>query len=59
MSSFSYTLQEYAKDRSISKEISAIREIPLTIYLNEREVITLLCTAKFPRSEERRVGKEC
>ncbi len=48
MSSFSYTLQEYAKDRSISKEISAIREIPLTIYLNEREVITLLCTAKFP-----------
>ena len=30
------------------KPVNSIREVPLTIILNDREVVTLLCTAKHP-----------
>lgn len=32
------------KDRCRQTRVSVVREIPLTIFLNEREIITLLCT---------------
>jgi FdhD protein len=33
-----------AKDRCLHTRVSVVREIPLTIFLNDREIITLLCT---------------
>ncbi|CCO25368.1 formate dehydrogenase accessory sulfurtransferase FdhD [Maridesulfovibrio hydrothermalis] len=46
--SFNYTVQEYSNGSFKDKAIESILEIPLTINLNGREVVTLLTTAKFP-----------
>jgi FdhD protein len=47
MHSNNYDVHEYRQGFS-RRTIEAIREIPLTIVLNGREVVTLLCTAKYP-----------
>jgi len=47
MDSFDYEIHEY-KAGFAKTPIKSIREVPLTIQLNGREVVTLLCTAKFP-----------
>ncbi|WP_041721916.1 formate dehydrogenase accessory sulfurtransferase FdhD [Maridesulfovibrio salexigens] len=46
--SFSYTVKEYCGGEFKDKEISSILEVPLTINLNGREVVTLLTTARYP-----------
>ncbi|NDV25573.1 formate dehydrogenase accessory sulfurtransferase FdhD [Desulfovibrio sp. JC010] len=46
--SFSYKIQEYSNGEFKDKEIRSILEIPLTINLNGREVVTLLTTARYP-----------
>ena len=48
--SFSYNVFEFSDGRFNETSITAIQEIPLTIYLNEHEVVTLLCTGKDPPS---------
>ena len=47
MDSMNHDIHEY-KTGFTRKSISTIREVPLTILLNGREVVTLLCTAKHP-----------
>jgi len=47
--SFAYEVTEYSAQGAHTVAIEAIREVPLTIYLNGREVVTLLCTGKYPR----------
>ncbi|MHC1701145.1 MAG: formate dehydrogenase accessory sulfurtransferase FdhD [Humidesulfovibrio sp.] len=47
--SFPFEITEYGPGGPVRKHIEAIREVPLTIYLNDREVVTLLCTGKYPR----------
>ncbi len=39
-----------SKDRSRYTRIAVVREIPLTIFLNDREVVTLLCTGAHAQS---------
>ncbi|WP_432735422.1 formate dehydrogenase accessory sulfurtransferase FdhD [Maridesulfovibrio sp. FT414] len=46
--SFDFTVKEYVSGSFRDREIKSILEIPLTINLNGREVVTLLTTAKFP-----------
>lgn len=46
---FMYEITECTANEHRSVSIEAIREVPLTIYLNGREVVTLLCTGKHPR----------
>lgn len=45
--SHEYEVHEYKRGFT-RKRISSIREVPLTVMLNGREVVTLLCTAKYP-----------
>jgi len=45
----SFEVREYTAQGSRPVAIEAIREVPLTILLNGREVVTLLCTGKYPR----------
>ncbi|MCJ2164538.1 MULTISPECIES: formate dehydrogenase accessory sulfurtransferase FdhD [unclassified Pseudodesulfovibrio] len=47
MDSHDYEIYEY-KGRFARTPIKSIQEVPLTIMLNGREVVTLLCTAKHP-----------
>jgi len=47
MESFDYEIHEY-KAGFAKTPIKSIREVPLTIILNDREVVTLLCTGKHP-----------
>jgi len=47
MESFDYEIHEYRGGFN-KTPIKSIREVPLTITLNGREVVTLLCTAKHP-----------
>jgi len=47
MDSFDYEIREYRAGFSPTP-VRAIREVPLTIMLNGREVVTLMCTAKYP-----------
>ncbi len=47
MESFDVEVHEY-RGGFAKTPIKSIREIPLTIMLNGREVVTLLCTAKYP-----------
>ncbi len=44
-----YEITECTASGDRRMTIEAIREVPLTIYLNDREVVTLLCTGKYPR----------
>lgn len=46
---FPYEITEYGPAGPRQVAIEAIREVPLTIFLNDREVVTLLCTARYPR----------
>jgi FdhD protein len=39
-----------SKDRSRHTRVAVVREIPLTIFLNDREIVTLLCTGAHPES---------
>jgi FdhD protein len=39
-----------SKDQSRRARVAVVREIPLTIYLNDREIITLLCTGAHAES---------
>ncbi len=48
-SSYSFEIKRFSKDSFNDFKVNAIREVPLTIILNNREVVTLLCTAKEPR----------
>jgi FdhD protein len=41
-------VSEFADGRFRESQVTAIQEIPLTIFLNGHEVITLLCTGKAP-----------
>jgi FdhD protein len=45
----SYEIIELGPQGPRRVAIEAIREVPLTIFLNGREVVTLLCTARYPR----------
>jgi FdhD protein len=47
--SFAYDIVEFSEGKFKKKKITAIQEIPLTIQLNGREVVTLLCTGKHPK----------
>lgn len=44
-----FEITEYGPHGPKLIQIEAIREVPLTIYLNGQEVVTLLCTGKYPR----------
>ena len=44
-----YEIQTWSADGYRSSELTAILEVPLTIFVNGREVVTLLCTGKHPR----------
>lgn len=46
---FPFEITEYGPNGPQQLQIEAIREVPLTIYLNDREVVTLLCSGKHPR----------
>ncbi len=46
--SLPFTISEYSQGAFKDRDILAIREVPLTIRLNGREVVTLLCTGKHP-----------
>ncbi|MBG0775355.1 MAG: formate dehydrogenase accessory sulfurtransferase FdhD [Desulfovibrionaceae bacterium] len=44
-----FAVLEYRDGRFAPATAPAIREVPLTVFLNGREVVTLLCTARHPR----------
>jgi FdhD protein len=46
---FSYDVVKFSEGRFRETELTAIQEVPLTIYLNGDEVVTLLCTGKYPK----------
>lgn len=43
-----YDIMEYSTGQFASTPVRSIREVPLTIRVNGREVVTLLCTGKHP-----------
>ena len=43
-----YDVTEYSEGSFQEGQVTAIQEVPLTIYLNGHEVVTLLCTGKHP-----------
>lgn len=47
MDALNYEIREYRAGFSRTP-VRAIREVPLTIVLNGREVVTLMCTGKYP-----------
>ncbi len=48
MDAYQYDIVEYTSSDFATTPIQSIREVPLTIILNNREVVTLLCTGKCP-----------
>lgn len=46
---FSYDVIEFSQGSFREGRVAAIQEVPLTIYLNGHEVVTLLCTGKSPK----------
>ena len=46
--SYSFDIVEYSALDFAKTTITSIREVPLTIRLNDREVVTLLCTGREP-----------
>lgn len=48
MDSERYQVMEYTAGHIAQTSVESIREVPLTIRLNGREVVTLLCTGKHP-----------
>lgn len=49
MDAYPYTVTEYRSGGFGPAKVSSIREVPLTIVINGREAVTLLCTAKYPK----------
>lgn len=47
--SVTYRVIEYEDGHFSEREVTAIQEVPLTIYLNGQEVVTLLFTGKAPK----------
>lgn len=47
--SVSYNVSEFTDGRFEDARLTAVQEVPLTIFLNGHEVITLLCTGKHPK----------
>jgi FdhD protein len=45
---FTYDVAEFAESHFRETRVTVIQEVPLTIYLNGNEVVTLLCTGKQP-----------
>jgi len=45
---FTYGVAEFKEGRFQEARVTAIQEVPLTIYLNGHEVVTLMCTGKYP-----------
>jgi FdhD protein len=46
---FTYGVAEFKRGRFQKARVTAIQEVPLTIYLNGHEVVTLMCTGKYPK----------
>ncbi len=44
-----YDVAEFVEGRFQEIQVAAIQEVPLTLYLNGHEVVTLLCTGKHPK----------
>ncbi|MDY6837367.1 MAG: formate dehydrogenase accessory sulfurtransferase FdhD [Thermodesulfobacteriota bacterium] len=44
-----YHVSEFVDDGLKEAEVTAIQEVPLTVFLNNHEVVTLLCTGKHPK----------
>ena len=44
-----YDVAEFKEGRFQETQVTSIQEVPLTIYLNGHEVVTLLCTGKHPK----------
>jgi FdhD protein len=44
-----YDVSEFSEGGFRETQVTAIQEVPLTIYLNGREIVTLLCTGKEPK----------
>ncbi|MCK4469903.1 MAG: formate dehydrogenase accessory sulfurtransferase FdhD [Desulfobacterales bacterium] len=47
---FTYSVAKFTAGRFRQIQVTAIQEVPLTIYLNGHEVVTLLCTGNHPKS---------
>jgi FdhD protein len=45
---FTYDVSEFSEGDFRETQVAAIQEVPLTIYLNGKEIVTLLCTGKQP-----------
>ena len=45
-----YHVSEFSKGRFQDTQVTAIQEVPLTIYLNGQEIVTLLCMGKHPKT---------
>jgi FdhD protein len=46
---FTYDVAEFSKGQFRETRVTVIQEVPLTIYLNGNEIVTLLCTGKHPK----------
>jgi FdhD protein len=46
---FTYDVSEFREGGFRETQVKAIQEVPLTIYLNSKEIVTLLCTGKYPK----------
>jgi FdhD protein len=46
---FTYDVAEFKEGRFQDARVTAIQEVPLTIYLNGQEIVTLLCLGKHPQ----------
>lgn len=46
---FTYDVAEFSEGNFRETQLTAIQEVPLTIYLNGNEIVTLLCTGKHPK----------
>ncbi|MBW2019940.1 MAG: formate dehydrogenase accessory sulfurtransferase FdhD [Deltaproteobacteria bacterium] len=46
---FTYEVAEFSEGHFRQTRVKAIQEMPLTIYLNGHEIVTLLCTGKHPK----------
>ena len=46
---FTYDVTEFTGSRFQEARVTAIQEVPLTIYLNGQEVVTLMSTGKSPK----------
>jgi len=46
---FTYDVSEFSDGKFEKAQVKAVQEVPLTIFLNGYEVVTLLCTGKHPK----------